>query len=68
MKHLAALDKYYCKPCNFWSNLENKQNHLDSDDHNNWINSKKEYCEMCNVVVAKIARHNQSKLHIAKQK
>ena len=68
VKHLAALGKYHCSVCNVYCDLKEKQNHLNSDEHNEKNQKIKEYCNVCNVYVSKIDRHNDSKSHLANLK
>ena len=41
VKHLASLQMYYCKLCNFKCNLDQKENHLNSKQHKDKNEDKK---------------------------
>ena len=43
VKHLKVLNQYYCKKCNIFLPLAEKENHLSSNQHTD----KNVYCEVC---------------------
>ena len=68
VKHLASINKYYCKPCNLMCNIDEKENHLKSDEHIQQNENLKGYCDMCNKKVSKLERHKKSIGHINLEK
>ena len=62
VKHLEKLSQYYCKKCNQFMPLSDKENHLNSNEHKN-ISREKVYCEDCDKYVDNINRHLESETH-----
>ena len=68
IKHLEKVDQYFCKKCNLFLSLKEKQNHLNSDEHKDKNNDNKFWCEVCEKNVDNKIRHFQSQAHILKSK
>ena len=68
VKHLASINKYYCKPCNEMCNIDEKENHLKSEEHLLKNENLKSYCDTCNKKVSKLERHKKSIGHINLEK
>ena len=45
VNHLKFLNKYYCKVCNYFCGVEEKQDHLNSEEHKNLNENLKDYCQ-----------------------
>ena len=65
VKHLEKLNQYYCKKCNQYLQLSEKENHLNSDEHRNNLGGKF-YCEVCQKQITDKTRHFQSETHLLK--
>ena len=59
VKHLKVLNQYYCKKCNIFLPLAEKENHLSSNQHTD----KNFYCEVCQKYVTDKKSHFQSESH-----
>ena len=68
VKHLASLQMYYCKLCNFKCNLDQKENHLNSKQHKDKNEDKKQFCGVCNIKVSQMEKHKKTKGHVKLEK